>query len=490
MKDLKMLAIDLGASSGRGIVGCYDGNKITLKENHRFSNDPVMVAGQFTWDILRIWFEIKNAIRNCANSDDKNIASVGIDTWGVDYGLLDKKGRLLGNPVHYRDTRTVGLIDDSTKFVSKEELYRRTGIQLLELNTVYQLIANMRDAKELMDSSSCFLHVPDLLNYFLTGIKKTEYTIASTGGLVSPFTRKWDYELIEKYGLPKEIFTEIVEPGNVLGNLLDEVVEDVNGINPKVVNVAAHDTGSAVLAVPSPKEKFLFISSGTWSIMGTETDKPIVNEKTKEYNFTNEGGYNGTYRFSKNITGLWLEQESKRQWAREGVKVSYDDLSNMAAQAKPLKYLINPDEPAFGTPGNLPQRIADYCTKTGQGTPETMGEIVRCIFDSLALRYKWVAEKTSELCGYKIPCLNIVGGGTKEKMLSQFASSATNLPVYTGPVEATALGNIAAQAIALGEIKDVEEAREVIRNSTEMEIFEPEKPQMWDEAYERFLKLI
>ncbi len=490
MKDLKMLAIDLGASSGRGIVGRYDGSKIRLEENHRFSNDPMMVSGQFTWDILRIWFEIKNSLRTCANSDDRDIASVGIDTWGVDYGFLDKNGHLLANPVHYRDTRTVGMIDDSTKFVSKDELYNRTGIQLLELNTVYQLLANMRDSKEIMDNAESMLHIPDLLNYFLTGIKKTEYTIASTGGLVSPYTRKWDMELIEKYGLPKNIFTEIVEPGSILGNLTNEVCEDINGINPKVVNVAAHDTGSAVLSVPQPKEKFMFISSGTWSIMGTETKEPIVNEKTKEYNFTNEGGYDGTYRFSKNITGLWLEQESRRQWAREGTKVSYDDLSNMASKAEPLKFLINPDEAAFGTPGNLPKRIAEYCQKTGQGTPETMGEIVRCIFDSLALRYRWVKDKTIELCKYDIPCVNIVGGGTKEKMLSQFASNACKVPVYTGPVEATALGNIAAQALALGEIKNVEEAREVIKNSTEMEIFEPKDTEMWDEGYERFKKLV
>ena len=490
MKDLKMLAIDLGASSGRGIIGHYDGNKITLEENHRFSNDPVMVCNQYTWDILRIWFEIKNSIRKCSISGDSDVKSIGIDTWGVDYGLLDKNGRLKSNPVHYRDVRTVGMIDESTNLVSKDELYDKTGIQLLELNTVYQLLANMKENKEDLETASCMLHTPDLLNYFLTGIKKTEYTIASTGGLVSPFTRDWEYSLIEKYGLPKHLFTEIVEPGTILGDLLDDVKEDLNGMSPKVVNVAAHDTGSAVVAVPSPKEKFLFISSGTWSIMGTETHKPIVNEKTKEYNFTNEGGYGGTYRFSKNITGLWLEQESRRQWAREGEKYSFDELTQMALDSKPLKYLINPDDSLFATPGNLPKRIVDYCVNTNQGAPSTKGEIVRCIFDSIALRYRWVKEKTMELSGENISCVNIVGGGTKEKMLSQIASSACNLPVYTGPVEATALGNIATQAIALGEIKDIEEAREVIKNSTEMETFYPENTEMYDEGYERFLKLL
>ncbi len=490
MKELKMLAIDLGASSGRGIVGKFDGNKITLEENHRFSNDPVTVAGKFTWDMLRIWFEIKNSIRNCSLSDDKDIASIGIDTWGVDFGLLDKRGHLLYTPVHYRDTRTVGVPEKSYKLVPKDELYSKTGIQILELNTLFQLLAMKEEAPEVLEAAQDMLFVPDLLNYFLTGTKQTEYTIASTGQLLDAYKRTWDFDLIKKYGLPEKIFNKIVMPGTVCGKLLPEIREEVNGIDPTVISIAAHDTGSAVVAVPSPKEKFIFISSGTWSIMGTETDKPIINEKTKEYNFTNEGGYGGTIRFSKNITGLWLEQESRRQWAREGTKYSFDDLSQMALNSKPLQFLINPDDPSFATPGNLPQRIVEFCQRTGQGTPSNVGEIVRCIFDSLALRYRWVVDRTDELCGEKIPVINIVGGGTKEKMLSQFASNACSRPVYTGPVEATALGNIAAQAIALGEIKDIAQAREVIANSTDMEQFDPVDTAMWDEGYERFQKIL
>jgi len=490
MKNLKMLAIDLGASSGRGIVGNYDGNKFTLTENHRFSNDPVTVAGKFTWDMLRIWFEIKNSIRNCSLSDDKDIASIGIDTWGVDFGLLDKRGHLLYTPVHYRDTRTVGVPEKSYELVPKDELYSKTGIQILELNTLFQLLAMKEEAPEVLEAAQDMLFVPDLLNYFLTGKKQTEYTIASTGQLLDANKRDWDFDLIRKYGLPEKMFTNIVMPGTVCGKLLPEVKEDVNGIDPTVISIAAHDTGSAVVAVPSPKEKFIFISSGTWSIMGTETSGPIINEKTKEYNFTNEGGYGGTIRFSKNITGLWLEQESRRQWAREGTKYSFDELSEMALASKPLKFLINPDDASFATPGNLPKRIAEFCQKTGQGTPETVGEIVRCIFDSLALRYRWVVDRIDELCAERIPAINIVGGGTKEKMLSQFASDACGRPVYTGPVEATALGNIAAQAIALGEIKDISEAREVIANSTEMGHFEPKDTAMWDEGYERFQKIL
>ena len=461
-----------------------------MTENHRFSNDPVTVAGKFTWDMLRIWFEIKNSIRNCSLSDDKDIASIGIDTWGVDFGLLDKRGHLLYTPVHYRDTRTVGVPEKSYELVPKDELYSKTGIQILELNTLFQLLAMKEEAPEVLEAAQDMLFVPDLLNYFLTGKKQTEYTIASTGQLLDANKRDWDFDLIRKYGLPEKMFTNIVMPGTVCGKLLPEVKEDVNGIDPTVISIAAHDTGSAVVAVPSPKEKFIFISSGTWSIMGTETSGPIINEKTKEYNFTNEGGYGGTIRFSKNITGLWLEQESRRQWAREGTKYSFDELSEMALASKPLKFLINPDDASFATPGNLPKRIAEFCQKTGQGTPETVGEIVRCIFDSLALRYRWVVDRIDELCAERIPAINIVGGGTKEKMLSQFASDACCRPVYTGPVEATALGNIAAQAIALGEIKDISEAREVIANSTEMGHFEPKDTAMWDEGYERFQKIL
>ena len=489
MKKLKMLAIDLGASSGRGIVGTFDGEKIELNENHRFSNDPVISAGQFNWDILRIFHEIKNSMRNCALSEDKDIASMGIDTWGVDFGFLDGKGHLLGNPAHYRDERNIGMTEYSFGIVPRDELYRRTGIQTLDINSLFQLLAVKKDTPEIFDVAKDMLFIPDLLNYFLTGKKQTEYTIASTSQLLDAFARDWDYALIEKYGLPEHIFRDIVMPGTSCGKLLPQVKEEVGDIDPTVVSVAAHDTGSAVVAVPAKSDKFIFISSGTWSIMGTETNDPIISEKSSEYNFTNEGGYGRKIRFSKNITGLWLEQESRRQWAREGKKYSYDELSDMALTAKPLQFFINPDDPRFGVPGNLPKRIAEYCKETGQGTPESMGEIVRCIFDSIALRYRWTVDKIDEMCGEKIPAINIVGGGTKEKMLSQFASNACARPVYTGPVEATALGNIAVQAISLGEIKDLGEAREVVARSTDMGEFNPVDTQTWDDGYERFLKV-
>ena len=492
MKKIKMLAIDLGASSGRGIVGTFDGEKITLEENHRFPNEPVMVAGQYTWDIVRILHEIKTSIRKCATGEDRDIDSIGIDTWGVDFGFLDKRGHLLANPVHYRDLRTVGIPAYSEAFVSADEVYDITGIQVLELNSLYQLLAVQKNSPELFDIATDMLFVPDLLNYFLTGYKQTEYTIASTSQLLDAKKRDWSDELIKRFGLPNKLFSKIVPPGTVCGNFLPSLSEEFGGINPKVISVAAHDTGSAVLAVPAKNEKFIWISSGTWSIMGTETKDPVISEKSKEYNFTNEGGYGDTIRFSKNITGLWVEQESKRQWEREGEKISFAELATMAAEAEPLRCFIDPDDQRFATPGNIPKRIADYCRETGQFVPQTKGEIVRCILESLAMRYRYTVECIDEMCGERIPAINIVGGGTKEEQLSQFAATACGRPVYAGPVEATAIGNIAAQAIALGAIKDMWEAREIIANSFEIKEYQPEmdKKAAWDEAYGRFLKLI
>ncbi len=492
MKKIKVLAIDLGASSGRGIVGTFDGERITLEENHRFPNEPVMAAGQFTWDILRIFHEIKTAIRNCANSEDRDISSIGIDTWGVDFGFLDKKGHLIGNPVHYRDVRTAGIPALSTATVPADEVYGITGIQVLELNSLYQLLAVQKNNPELFDIAADMLFVPDLLNYFLTGYKQTEYTIASTSQLLDANTRNWSETLIDKFGLPKKLFSDIVKPGTICGKLHPNLSEEFGGIDPKVISVAAHDTGSAVLAVPAKNEKFIWLSSGTWSIMGTETKNPVISEKSKEYNFTNEGGYGDTIRFSKNITGLWVEQESKRQWEREGEKISFAELASMAAAAEPLRCFIDTDDARFGVPGNIPKRIAEYCKETGQYVPQNKGEIVRCILESLAMRYRYTCECIDEMCGERIPAINIVGGGTKEDQLSQFAATACGRPVYAGPVEATALGNIAAQLIALGEIKDMWEARKVIANSFEVKTYEPEADKMaaWDEAYAKFLKLI
>ena len=487
MKKLKMLAIDLGASSGRGIVGTFDGEKLALQENHRFTNDPTMAAGQFTWDILRIFHEIKQSIRNCALSDDKDIASIGIDTWGVDFGLLGKDGKLLANPVHYRDTRTVGVPEEAFKTFSREKLYDITGIQVMDFNSLYQLLALQRENPELLGIAKDMLFVPDLLNYFLTGKKQTEYTIASTSQLLDARTRNWSPEIIEKFGLPKHIFSNIVEPGTICGKLRDDVKEECGGIDPTVISVGAHDTASAVVAVPAKRDKFIWISSGTWSIMGTETKEPQISDKSSAYNFTNEGGYEGTIRFSKNITGLWVLQESRRQWIREGTTYGFGELVEMGKAAKPLQSFINPDDPRFGVPGNIPKRIREYCKETGQPVPETVGEIVRCIEESLALKYRLTVESIEKLNGRKTQKINVIGGGSKDAFLSQLTANACGIPVVAGPDEATSIGNLMMQAIAAGEVADLAQAREVVRNSFSLKNYEPTNDrEAWDAAFAKF----
>ena len=491
MANKKMLAIDLGASSGRGIIGKFDGEKITLEEIHRFSNDPVMLPTGFYWDTLRILFEIKTAILNASHAG--GVDTIGIDTWGVDYGYLDKNGALLSNPYNYRDVRTEGIQEYVfEKYAPLSEIYGVTGIQSLNLNSIYQIAADLRDHPWVVENAETMLFMPDLLGYMLTGEKKTEYTIASTGAVLDAEKRDYAKDLLAKFGFPEKLLCEVVEPGTELGALLPNIEEETGNTGAKVIKVASHDTASAVLAVPAENEDFLYISSGTWSLMGIESKTPVINELSAKYNFTNEGGVFGTIRILKNIMGLWIEQESRRQWTREGTKYSFDELSAMALASKPFQCFIDPDDQIFATAGNMPRRIREYCEKTGQHVPETVGEIVRCIFESLALRYRWTAEKLEELTGRTYPVINIVGGGTKEEMLSQFTADASHRKVCAGPVEATALGNIAMQCIASGEIKDMWEARRIIRNSTDIREYAPdmENAAAWDEAYARFLKII
>ena len=490
MKKIKMLAIDLGASSGRGIIGTFDGEKITLEENHRFPNEPVMVAGQFTWDIVRILHEIKTSIRKCANSEDNDIASIGIDTWGVDFGFLDKKGHLLANPVHYRDLRTVGIPAYSEDFVSSDEVSDITGIQVLELNSLYQLLAVKKNDPEIFDIAADMLFVPDLLNYFLTGKMATEYTIASTGMILDAAKRDFAFDLTDKLGIDRSIFAPLVQPCNNLGALLPQINDEVGKNSIKVVNVASHDTASAVIAVPAKNNDFIYISSGTWSLMGAELPQPLINAETRGANYTNEGGAMGTIRFLKNIMGLWIIQESRRQWKREGYDYSFAQMETWAKEATPFQSLINPDPASFNTPGNMPEKIREFCRQTGQHVPETVGEVVRCIYESLALKYRYTVETIQRLMGKKTSMINVVGGGTKDKFLSQMTADACGIPVCAGPEEATAIGNLMMQAIAAGEVKDLSEAREVVANSFELKHYEPTGDRAaWDAAYEKFCKL-
>ena len=491
MSSRRMLAIDLGASSGRGIIGKWDGNKITLEEIHRFSNDPVMMPGGFFWDTLRLLFEIKAAILKA--SHDGGTESLGIDTWGIDYGFIDRSGALLSNPYHYRDTRTADIQPwVYENIISKSDLYGRTGIQAMSINTIFQLACDKKNRPWLLDNAESMLFTPDLLGYLLTGQKYTEYTIASTSAILDAKARDYAWDVIDRLGLPRRMFREIVQPGFNMGGLLPAVEEETGNTGVKVIKIGSHDTASAVLSVPANDDDFLYISSGTWSLMGTESREPVLTPLSEKFDFTNEGGVGRTIRVLRNIMGLWIEQEARRQWTREGTKYTFDELSAMALASKPLQSLINPDEPVFGTAGNMPKRICDYCRQTGQHVPENVGEIVRCIFDSLALKYRWTAEKLEEMTGKKYRAINIVGGGTKEEMLSQFTADATHKHVCAGPVEATAIGNIAVQCMSAGEIAGIPEAREAVRNSFEVREYEPDTAaaSRWDEAYGRFIKLL
>ena len=488
MAEQKMLAIDLGASSGRGIVGSFDGQKLSIKENHRFSNDPVILCGRMHWDVLRIFHEIKQAIRETVLDGD-TIRSIGIDTWGVDYALLDESGKMLSNPYHYRDARTEGIVSYVGRFFAPSELYAKTGIQTMNFNTVFQLAADLRDDPKMVENASRMLNIPDLLNYFLTGKMANEYTILSTGALLDAQKRDYAKDIIAKVGIPQRLFGDIVLPGTSLGKLLPEVQSEVGKTDAEVLTVASHDTASAVIAVPTQEKEFLFISSGTWSLMGTELDAPKINAQTEKYNFTNEGGVNNTIRFLKNIMGLWLIQESRRQWKREGKEYSFAELESLAKVAKPFRCFIDPDHPSFVAPGDLPARVREFCQKTGQYVPETVGEIVRCIYESLALKYRYTAENISKLTGISPRVIHVVGGGTKDGFLSQMTADACGIPVCAGPEEATAIGNLLVQLMAAGEAKNLSDARAIVSSSFTTKYYAPQNTDAWDAAYQTFCTL-
>jgi rhamnulokinase len=490
MKTYKFLAFDFGASSGRAMLAKFDGEKLTLEEKHRFSNDPVLVNGSLYWDVLRLFHEIKQGILACANSGDRDIDAIGIDTWGVDYGLLDKNDQLLGNPYHYRDTRTEGMYEQAFEKVPREEIFESTGIAFNWFNTVFQLLAAKRSGDVTLENAKTLLFMPDLFNFFLTGEKKTEYTVASTSQMFDSQKHDWAYGMLKKLDIPTDMFTDIVYPGEQVGVLKKELSEELGVGRIPVIAVASHDTGSAVASVPVvDKKDFIYISSGTWSLMGVELDEPNVSKKAMEYNFTNEGGVNKSIRFLKNIMGLWLIQESKRQWAREGKSLSFDELERQANAAEPFASLIDPDYHAFQTPGDMPKRIREYCQRTGQKVPETIGEVIRCIAQSLAFRYRYTIEGMEDVTGNKYNVVNIVGGGIKDKMICQFTANATKRVVEAGPVEATSIGNIVVQAMAMGAIKDLNEGREVVKNSFDITRYEPQNSDEWDAAYETWKKI-
>lgn len=487
--DVVFIAFDLGAESGRGVAGLFDGKRLRLEEIHRFPNGPVEVMGSLFWDVLKLFEEIKEALRISARKFG-DVQSIGLDTWGVDFGLLGRGDVLLGNPYHYRDRRTDGMMEEAFKRVPRREIFERTGIQFMQLNTLYQLLAMVTEGSPILEMAETLLMMPDLFNFWLTGVKVSEFSIATTTQFYNPITRSWATDLLERMGLPTHILPEIVPSGTVLGGLLSYIRDDVGLKSTRVIAPTCHDTASAVAAVPARGKDWLYISSGTWSLMGVEIEKPVINERSLEMNFTNEGGYGGTIRFLKNIMGLWLVQESRRTWAKAGEDYSYPELTEMAAGAQPFKAFVDPDHKVFLPPGDMPTRIREFCLKTGQPAPQSKGEIIRCALESLALKYRWTMECLEELLDRQFEVIHVVGGGSRNELLCQFTADATGKMVLAGPSEATAIGNIMVQALAQGHVTSHQEAREVVRRSFELRCYEPGERAGWDEAYDRFLKII
>ncbi|MEC8840121.1 MAG: rhamnulokinase family protein [Candidatus Poribacteria bacterium] len=487
-KSKDFLAFDLGAESGRGILGCFDGKQIKLKVLHRFPNGGIQILDNLHWDIISLWREIKNTLSICAKNGS-NIESIGVDTWGVDFGLLDKTGHLIGLPFHYRDSRTTGVLEKVFDLIPRPSIFELSGCQFMEINTIYQLYSMVLTDSPLLRFAETFLTIPDLINFWLTGQKVSEFTNATTTQLYDPRKENWSAELCQVLNIPLSIFPKVIQPGTDIGLILPSITNETALQPTRVIAPACHDTGSAVAAVPVQNESWAYISSGTWSLMGIEVEEPIITKHALDLNFTNEGGVDNTFRFLKNIMGLWLVQECRRTWSRSGEQMSYDEISQIAAQAEPFKALIDPDHHLFLASGDMPKRIVDFCKQTNQNLPLTKGEIVRSALESLALKYRWVLEKLEFVKGEAIDTIHIIGGGTQNKLLCQFTADATKRQVIAGPVEATSIGNLLVQMASCGAIGSITEGREIIAESSELIYFEPTDNAQWDQVYDRFLEI-
>jgi rhamnulokinase len=486
---LRFLAADLGAESGRVMVGGFDGDRLTLSEAHRFDSRPVPLPDGLHTDVLRIFTEIRAGLAAAARSGG-DVAGVGVDTWGVDFALLDGGGRLLGNPYHYRDCLGSGILERTLARVPRADIFEATGIQLLELNTLFQLaLLQERGAAELAAARQ-LLMMPDLFSHWLGGRAVSEYTIATTSQCYDTRAGRWARGLLERLSLPTAIFGEVVPPGTVVGQLRKDVAEETGAGSPPVIAVGGHDTALAVAAVPARGRDFAYVSSGTWSLLGAEIDAPCINAASLAGNFTNEGGVGATIRFLKNLCGLWLVQESRRAWAKGGTADSYDDLASMAAAAPGFRSLVDVDAPDFAAPGDMPSRLQAFCRRTGQPVPETKGAIVRCALDSLALKYRYVLATLEGILGRRLEPVHVVGGGARNRLLCQLAADATGRTVVAGPVEATAAGNVAMQAMAVGELGSLAEARELVGRSFEIETYEPRPGAAVEDAYARLVRMI
>ena len=486
----KYLAFDLGAESGRCVLGSFEQDRLKLDEIHRFPNSPVRIFNGIYWNAPGLFAEIKQGLKTAVRKYGASFDGIGVDTWGVDFALLGRNDTLLGLPHHYRDSRTDGVMEEAFKRIPQRRIFELTGIQFMQINTIYQLFSMILNKSPLLDVAEKLLLMAGFFNYLLTGKKVAEFSLVSTSQAYDPRKGCWSRELFEKLGLPLKIMPEIVKPATVIGTLAPSVAKETGSGEVPVIAAACHDTAAAVAAVPAGGKKWAYLSCGTWSLIGVETPEPVINEKAFEYGFTNEGGVNNTFRFLKNIMGLWLVQECRRIWEKQGKGFSYDDLTRLAQEAAPFRTFIDPNDSAFLTPGDMPGRIGAFCGKTGQPEPPDKGGLVRCILESLAFTYRLTLDRLEEVLGDSVEVLHIVGGGTRNKLLCQFTANAIERPVIAGPVEAAAAGNLIMQAVATGELSSIEEVRALIKNSFEVTVYEPAGTASWKQSYGRFKDII
>ncbi len=487
MSDKKYyIAVDMGAESGRVMLATLEGQKLSFQEMHRFANTPVEKNGELHWDFNNQMNQIKLGIRKTV-AVQKNIQSIGIDTWGVDFGLIDANGELLENPYHYRDSRTGESFAQAFKIMPENKVYAATGIQLMQINSLFQLIAYKNQKPELLKKASKLLFMPNLMAYMLCGNISAEYTIASTSQLLDMNSGCWSDEIIGKFDLPKGIFPDIIQPGAKMGLLKKELADEMGCLQIPIIAVGCHDTACAVTATPADeKSSWAYLSSGTWSLLGVEIPKPVINKISFKYSFTNEGGVNNTIRLLKNIMGLWLLQQCRRQWALQGSELSYPQIAQLAACSEPFRAWLNVDMPEFLGIGNMPEKINNYLNSTGQQTINDKGQMARVILESLAVKYHNVINKLEKLTGKKIEVLHIVGGGSQNEMLNQFAADATGKKVLAGPIEATVLGNVIIQAMAAGQINSISQGRKTVAGSFELKKYNPQNTAQWQKYIEKF----
>ena len=489
----RYIAFDVGAESGRCIVGELNQRGLRLHEVHRFPTHRVKCRGDWYWDILAIFEEMKTGLSRAGQQFGPNFDGISVDTWGVDYVLLDPDGRLLGYPYHYRSSRTNGMMEKAFEQVSKKEIYQHTGIQFMQLNTLYQLLAEKEQKLNLLNVAGTFLPIPNFLLYLLSGVRKAEYTIATTTQLADPRSRDWSWPLIRAFGFPDKIFPEIVEPGATLGTLLPEIADETGiAVETPTIAGASHDTAAAVASVPatSAQRNWAYLSSGTWSLMGVELEEPLINQPTLSNNFTNEGGVFGSVRFLRNIAGLWLLQECRRSWAESGRTYRYEELAKQASAVAPTHAWVDPDDARFLQPGNMPARVLAFLQETNQNHRDEVGWLTRCVLESLAFKYRLTFKQLEELTGQRIGRLHAVGGGIQNELLCQMTADAIDRELIAGPVEGTVVGNLGVQAIAAGDLASVQQLREVVASSFDLKTYKPKHPDYWNDNEAGFRSLL